>query len=161
MARIENMATVLPPHVVPQSLARAAYTMLFAGTPAESRLAALFDHCGVEQRHFAFPPTYYLSGKGFDERNADYVEKALDLAEKAARACLERAGVEPGQVDHLILVTTTGLATPSLDALLVPRLGLRADVRRWPLFGLGCAGGAGALVRQMRSCGAIRTSARS
>ena len=86
MARIENMATVLPPHVVPQSLARAAYTMLFAGTPAESRLAALFDHCGVEQRHFAFPPTYYLSGKGFDERNADYVEKALDLAEKAARA---------------------------------------------------------------------------
>ena len=147
MARIENMATALPPHVVPQSLARAAYTMLFAGTPAESRLAALFDRCGVEQRHFAFPPTYYLSGKGFDERNADYVEKALDLAEEAARACLERAGVEPGQVDHLILVTTTGLATPSLDALLVPRLGLRADVRRWPLFGLGCAGGAGALVR--------------
>ena len=147
MARIENMATALPPHIVPQALARAAYTMLFEGTPAASRLAALFDHSGVERRYFAFPPTYYLSGKGFDERNADYVEKGLELAEKAARACMERAGVEPGQIDHLILTTTTGLATPSLDALLAPRLGLRAGVRRWPLFGLGCAGGAGALVR--------------
>ena len=75
------------------------------------------------------------------------MDKALDLAEQAARACLERAGVAPGQIEHLILATTTGLATPSLDALLVPRLGLRADVRRWPLFGLGCAGGAGALIR--------------
>lgn len=147
MARIENMATALPPYVVEQSLARDAYTMLFAGTPSAERLAALFDRCGVERRHFAFPPVYYLSGKSFDERNQDYVDKALDLAEQAARACLERAGVAPGQIEHLILVTTTGLATPSLDALLVPRLGLRADVRRWPLFGLGCAGGAGALIR--------------
>lgn len=147
MTRIESMATAVPPNVVDQPLAKAAYTMLFAGTPTAERLASLFDHCGVERRHFAFPPTYYLSEKSFDERNADYVVKALDLAEEAARACLEGTGTRPGQIDHLILVTTTGLATPSLDALLVPRLGLRADVRRWPLFGLGCAGGAGALVR--------------
>jgi len=147
MAQIESMATALPPHVVPQSVARAAYSLLFARTPGASRLKDLFDHSGVERRHFSFPPTYYLSGKSFDRRNDDWVEKGLELSEKAARACLERAGVEPGQIDHLILATTTGLATPSLDALLVPRLGLRPGVRRWPLFGLGCAGGAGALVR--------------
>jgi len=147
MARIEKIATALPPHVVPQSLARTAYSMLFAGTPAATHLEALFDHSGVEKRHFAFPPTYYLSGKSFDQRNSDYVDKSLELAEGAARECLGQAGVRPDQIDHLLLTTTTGLATPSLDALLAPRLGLPAGVRRWPLFGLGCAGGAGALVR--------------
>ncbi len=147
MSRIESIATDLPPNVIPQELAKAAFTAMFSGHPEVSRLAELFDRCGVEQRHFSFPPDYYLADKSFDERNRDYIAGARDLAERAARECLREAGVEPERVDHLILVTTTGLATPSLDALLVPRLGLRPDVRRWPLFGLGCAGGAGALVR--------------
>ncbi len=69
------------------------------------------------------------------------------LAERAARTALDRAGLKPDQVQHLIFATTTGLATPSVDALLVRRLGLRNDIRRSPLFGLGCAGGAGALIR--------------
>jgi alkylresorcinol/alkylpyrone synthase len=71
----------------------------------------------------------------------------VDVGDRAVRAALDAAGLAPGDVDHLLAVTTTGIATPSLDALLVNRLGLRADVRRTPIFGLGCAGGAGGLAR--------------
>lgn len=147
MSRIESSATALPPNVLPQGIAKAAFARMFAGTPEVGRLATLFDNCGVEKRHFSFPLDYYLADKSFDERNDDYIRKATALAERAARACLQEAGVVPDQVDHLFVTTTTGLATPSLDALLLPLLGLRPNVRRWPLFGLGCAGGAGALVR--------------
>jgi alkylresorcinol/alkylpyrone synthase len=71
----------------------------------------------------------------------------VDVGERAVRAALAAAGLEPSDVDHLLAVTTTGIATPSLDALLINRLGLRTDVRRTPIFGLGCAGGAGGLAR--------------
>ena len=146
MAFIESVATALPGNVITQEDARAEYERLFAGNPAVLRLLRVFDS-GVKTRHLAFPRDYYLAKRSFDERNADYVEQGTALAETAARRCLEKAGVSPESVDHLFFVTTTGLATPSVDALLAPRLGLRRDARRWPLFGLGCAGGAGALIR--------------
>ena len=146
MAFIEAVATALPDNVITQEDARAEYERLFAGNPAVLRLLRVFDS-GVKTRHLAFPRAYYLSKRSFEERNADYVEVGTALAETAARRCLDEAGVAPESVDHLFFVTTTGLATPSVDALLAPRLGLRRDARRWPLFGLGCAGGAGALIR--------------
>jgi len=147
MATLTGIATALPPHVVPQDVVRQEFERLHAGRPDVARLLKLFSSCGVEKRHFTFPPEYYVSERSFDQRNADYIQEGVRLAERAARTCLEDARIRPDQVDHLIFVTTTGLATPSVDALLVRRLGLRADVRRFPLFGLGCAGGAGALVR--------------
>ncbi len=137
----------MPAHVVTQAEARAACEEAYAGQEDLLRLLRVFDRSGVERRHFAFPIPYYLEERSFEERNADWIEQGTALAERAARGCLERAGVRPEEVDLLYFVTTTGLATPSLDALLVPRLGLRRDVRRFPLFGLGCAGGAGGLLR--------------
>lgn len=144
---ILSVATALPPHVLRQEEAIETAKRAYAGHEDLLRLLKVFAHSGVEQRHTAFPAEYYLKERGFEERNRDYREQGLALAEKAAKKCLEKAGVRPDQVDHLFLVTTTGLATPSLDALLVSRLGLRNDVRRSPLFGLGCAGGAAALSR--------------
>jgi alkylresorcinol/alkylpyrone synthase len=146
MPRIEAIATALPENVVTQAEARAGCERAYADDPALLRLLRVFDS-GVETRHFAFPPSYYLTKRSFEERNADYVDVGTRLAETAARECLDRAGVKASEVDHLFFVTTTGLATPSLDALLAPRLGLRRNARRWPLFGLGCAAGAGSLVR--------------
>jgi alkylresorcinol/alkylpyrone synthase len=146
MAFVEAVATALPDNVINQEDARAECEQLFRGRPALLRLMKVFDS-GVKTRHLAFPREYYLANRSFEERNADYVEAGTALAESAARRCLERAGVAPDAVDHLFFVTTTGLATPSVDALLAPRLGLRRDTRRWPLFGLGCAGGAGGLIR--------------
>jgi alkylresorcinol/alkylpyrone synthase len=147
MASIAALATALPPHVVRQEEAVEIARRAYAGREDLLRLLRVFTRSGVEQRRSAFPPDYYLQERGFEERNRDFIEQGALLAEEAAKACLGKAGLRPGQIDHFYLVTTTGLATPSLDALLVPRLGLRSDVRRWPLFGLGCAGGAGALVR--------------
>lgn len=147
MPSIAAVATALPPHVVRQEEAVEVARRIYAGRPELLRLLRVFTGSGVQQRHTAFPADYYLKERSFEERNRDFIEQGVALAERAAKACLQKAGVRPEQVDHLYLVTTTGLATPSLDALLAPRLGLRSDVRRWPLFGLGCAGGAGALLR--------------
>jgi alkylresorcinol/alkylpyrone synthase len=146
MPHLESIGTALPRYVVDQDYARAECERLHADRPALLRMMKVFDS-GVKTRHFAFPPEYYLANHSFEQRNADYVEQGTALAEEAARRCLERAGVGPEAVDHLFFVTTTGLATPSVDALLAPRLGLRGRTRRWPLFGLGCAAGAGALIR--------------
>ncbi len=117
------------------------------GNRTVERLLSVFDHAGVTTRHFVHPPEWYTQTRSFEERNGEYLAHGLDLATRAGEDCLANAGVPPDQVDHIFFVTTTGLATPSLDARLTVRLGLPADVRRWPLFGLGCAGGAGALIR--------------
>jgi alkylresorcinol/alkylpyrone synthase len=147
MPSIVAVSTALPPHVVRQDEAVDVLRRIHAGREDLLKLLRVFATSGVEQRHTAFPPEYYLRERGFEERNRDFIEQGVVLAERAVKTCLQKAGVKPEQVDHFYLVTTTGLATPSLDALLAPRLGLRPDARRWPLFGLGCAGGAGALIR--------------
>jgi alkylresorcinol/alkylpyrone synthase len=147
MSRIAAIATALPQHLVRQDEAVQIARQVYAGREDLEKLLRVFASCGVQQRHTAFPPEYYLKERSFEERNRDFIEQGVALAERAAKACLAKSGFLPEDIDHLFLVTTTGLATPSLDALLADRLGLRSDVRRWPLFGLGCAGGAGALIR--------------
>ena len=98
-------------------------------------------------RYLARPLADYPDLVTFEQRNTAWRDAARDLGEEALRRALAAAGLEARDVDHLFVVTTTGIATPSLDALLVNRLGLRPDVRRSPLFGLGCAGGAAGLAR--------------
>jgi alkylresorcinol/alkylpyrone synthase len=147
MFSIGSVATALPPHRISQAQAAQTARRVHEGREDLLRLLRVFPRSGVLERRCAFPPEYYAAERSFDERNRDFIEQGLVLAERAGRACLEKARVKATEIDHLYLVTTTGLATPSLDAMLVGRLGLRSDVRRWPLFGLGCAGGAGALTR--------------
>ena len=130
MPRISASAVAVPPHVVTQAQAAEVLRRAYAGHEDLLKLLRVLPQSGVERRHTAFPPEYYLSDRSYEERNEDFVEQGLLLAERAARACLEKARLRADQIDHLYLVTTTGLATPSLDALLAPRLGLRPGVRR-------------------------------
>lgn len=111
------------------------------------RLLPVFDRTGVDTRYFVRSLDWYAEGPSFEARNAVFSTCGLDLASRAVETCLTRVGFTAAEVDHLFCVTTTGLMTPSLDARLVRALGFRADIRRHPLFGLGCAGGAGALAR--------------
>jgi len=141
------VATALPEHRISQQEALAVLRRVHAGREDLLRLTGVFPNSGVKERYFVHPPEAYLRERGFEERNGEYLSEGLNLAERAAKACLQKAGLAVTDVDHLLFVTTTGLATSSLDARLVDRLGFRSDVRRWPLFGLGCAGGAGALTR--------------
>ena len=147
MPRIISVATALPPNRCGQSDTRDAMARVCHGDRAMERLIPVFDRTGVETRYLVRTLDWLAEGHTFEDRNAVFAECGLDLAERAARTCLETSGVVADQVDYVFFVTTTGLSTPSLDARVAARLGLRADVRRLPLFGLGCAGGAGALIR--------------
>ena len=143
-----SLATAVPPHAVPQPVVRALVERMFAGSEAGSaRLLAVFDHSGIEQRHFCMPLDWYVSERSFAEQNARYVEHALALGTEAARRALERAGLAATDLDHVLFLSTTGIATPSLDAHLSLALGCRPDCRRTPVWGLGCAAGAAGLAR--------------
>lgn len=145
--RIAASATALPKYRISQTLLKEICRTLFQGHPRLKALLAMFEHSGVEERYFAFPLDYYLNGHTFAERNFDYIREARRLGSLVARQALKQAGYTSRDIDQFYFVTTTGLATPSIDALLVSDLGFRRDVLRVPLFGLGCAGGAAALGR--------------
>jgi alkylresorcinol/alkylpyrone synthase len=146
--RLAAVATATPPHRTSQSDAKSLAAHLFRETlAADARLLAVFDHTEIDGRHTCMPVEWYGRDHDFAEKNALYVEHALALAEDATRRALDRAGLLPGDVDHVVFVSSTGLATPSLDARLANVLAFRSDVRRTPIWGLGCAGGAAGLSR--------------
>jgi alkylresorcinol/alkylpyrone synthase len=101
----------------------------------------------VSSRHMALPLERYAELDGFGASNDVFITAATDLGAQAVRGALHSAGLTASDVDLLIFTSVTGIATPSIDARLVGRLGLRPDVKRLPLFGLGCAGGAAGLAR--------------
>ena len=101
----------------------------------------VYGNAGVENRHACVPMDWHGQPHGWRERNAIYVESAVALLERAAANCLATVGLRATEVDAIVVVSTSGVATPSLDAILVNRLGLRSDVKRLPIFGFGCAGG--------------------
>lgn len=102
---------------------------------------------GVDQRSLALPITRYPRLSGFTEANNAYLEVAVDLGEEAVRSALTAAGVAPDEVDTIVVVSSTGIAVPTIDARLMSRIGLRPNVKRVPLFGLGCVAGAAGMAR--------------
>jgi alkylresorcinol/alkylpyrone synthase len=141
-----SLATAVPPHVIEQSAAKATARRAFGGRPALfDRLSGVFDNAGIGKRHIVAPIEWYESAHGWHDRNALYLEAAETLFAQAASAAIARAGLTPDQIDGVVTVSTTGIATPSLEARAGPRIGLRGDVRRVPVFGLGCAGGVNGL----------------
>jgi alkylresorcinol/alkylpyrone synthase len=101
----------------------------------------------VETRHTALPLEDCGVLQGAEAVNDRYIDEALVLAERALRRTLDAAGLRAADLDLLITTSVTGVAVPSLDARLMPRLGLRPDIKRLPIFGLGCVAGAAALGR--------------
>ncbi len=137
-----SLATAVPKHVIVQDDAREAARRAFGGSKALfERLSRVFDNAGIGKRHIVTPADWYEQPHGWNDRNALYLQAAQDLFERAAAAAIRKAGLEPGEIDGVVTVSTTGIATPSLEARAGPKLGLRPDVRRVPMFGLGCAGG--------------------
>jgi alkylresorcinol/alkylpyrone synthase len=148
MARIAGIATAVPPFVFSQEAARAKAAEVFGGSFADlARLLPVFANGGIERRWSCRPLDWHGEGHGFAERNRVYLESALDLlADAAARAAAD-ADMPLASIDQVVAVSSTGIATPSLDARLAERLGLRADLVRTPIFGLGCGGGVSGLAR--------------
>jgi len=140
-------ATALHPQATSQEEAFEYFARVLPDDRARRKARLIFQHSGVAQRHFTRPRGEYLAARGFAERNRRYQQDALELAVRAAREAMQRSGVDRARVKHLLFSTTTGLATPSLDAPLALALELPANVQRFPLFGLGCASGAASLAR--------------
>jgi alkylresorcinol/alkylpyrone synthase len=138
----------LPPNHVDQETLTAALSAQWGGQHYNpERLAQIHRATLVSGRHLALPLAEYTALGGFGRRNEAWLRVGLEVGEAAIREGLARAGLAPRDVGHLLFVTTTGISTPSLDARLVNRLGLPPSVKRTPIFGLGCLGGAAGLAR--------------
>jgi alkylresorcinol/alkylpyrone synthase len=146
--RLVALATATPPIDLPQQdVARQAATM-FALTPGGfHRLAPVYRNAEIENRHSCVPLDWYLRGHSFAERNDLFLGNAVTLLAEAAQKALDEAGLDAADIDSLVTVCTTGIATPGLEARLMGKVGFRTDVERTPVFGLGCAGGVLGLAR--------------
>lgn len=141
-----SLATAVPPRVIEQHEAKARAREAFGGRKELfDRLAGVFDNAGIAKRHIVAPQDWYMHDHGWHDRNTVYLEASENLFIEAATTAIERAGLTPAEIDGVVSVSTTGIATPSLEARVGPRIGLRGDVRRVPVFGLGCAGGVSGL----------------
>ena len=146
-----SLATAVPPHIAPQGLAKDVARRAFGGKAALfERLSGVFDNAAIGKRHIVAPIDWYERPHGWAERNALYLSATEQLFEQAAREAIEKAGLRADEIDGVVTVSTTGIATPSLEARVGPRLGLRQNVRRVPVFGLGCAGGVSGLALAAR-----------
>jgi alkylresorcinol/alkylpyrone synthase len=147
-ARLVSLATAVPPFVLRQEEVRAEAQVLFRERGDRiSRMLPVYDNAGVETRYSCVPLEWYRSTGGWKNRNALFIEHAVELLRRAARDCLTRAQVPAERVDTIVAVSTSGIAAPSLDARVMAALPFRADVQRLPIFGLGCAGGVLGLAR--------------
>lgn len=148
MALIAAVSPALPEHVYSQAEITAEIGGLVARDPRRRAvLERVHGSSGIDTRHLALPLEKYAGLSSFGEANDVFLREGIELAARAVLDALGSVGLAPRDVDHLFFTTVTGVSAPSLDALLVGRIGLRPDVRRVPSFGLGCAGGAAGLAR--------------
>ena len=145
---IVAVATAGPPHVVRQAEARRFAETLFADMlQVDRRLLEVFENSEIHARHTSAPLEWFGERHTFAERNALYVETAVRLGCEVTERALERAQLSPRDIGHVILVSSTGISTPSIDALIANRIDFGLNLRRTPVWGLGCAGGAAGLSR--------------
>lgn len=143
--RIDGIGTASPEYIVDQQMVKSTVERVFGASVKDlSRLLQVFEHDHIQTRRFVRPPEWYAEHHGFAEANAVYAESALHLASKAARIALN--GRED-KVEAIVVASTTGIMTPSLDAALIQALGLSLNTKRLPIFGLGCAAGVAGLAR--------------
>jgi alkylresorcinol/alkylpyrone synthase len=146
--RLLSLATATPPFDVRQDVAEDLARQLFSDVPhGFDRFAPIFAHAAIETRHSSVPLEWYGQEHGLAVRNELYIESALNLLEAAATNALRQARLRADQIDAIVTVSSTGIATPSLDARLMQRLAFRPEAQRTPIFGLGCAGGVLGLAR--------------
>jgi alkylresorcinol/alkylpyrone synthase len=148
MSRVLSAVPALPPHRYDQPELTDAFADVVLPPGADRRvLERLHEATSVQQRHLALPLEAYATLDGFGAANDAFIRVGCELGERAVRDALDAAGLLPSDVDLIMVTSVTGIAAPSLDARLLPRLGLRADVKRLPVFGLGCVAGAAGIAR--------------
>ena len=145
-AALVSLATSVPAHTFLQKdVLAAAWDIFGSRFPDYERFASIYTNTGIIKRHGVKPFDWYLTPRGWPERTEAFLEGAEALFIEVAGKALASAGIRAADVDTVVTVCSTGIATPSLDARVHRRMGFRSDVSRVPVFGLGCAGGASGL----------------
>lgn len=148
MAKVISIGTADAPHKFSQKEVKDFVHNLFSGVSDEAdRMINVFNNSMIETRHFSQPVEWATLTHGFKERNELYVKNAYDISSKALRNCIREIEAKFSDFDHIIFVSSTGISTPSIDALLINDLKLDSHIRRTPIWGLGCVGGAVGLSR--------------
>jgi alkylresorcinol/alkylpyrone synthase len=145
-ASLLSLSTAVPANAYLQKdILSAAWEHFGPRFPEFEKLATIFANTGITKRHSVKPFYWYLDHKGWPERTAAFLDGAEVLFVDAAEKALAAAQLKASDIDTVVTVCSTGIATPSLEARVAKRLGFRADVARVPVFGLGCAGGVSGL----------------
>lgn len=140
--KLVSVGTAVPPHIIDQRDAALAAHKAFSSRFADfERLAKVFESSGIRRRYGVRPIDWYFQTPGWPDRNDAYIDGAGALFVAAADKALHAAHLSAQDVDTIVTVSSTGIATPSLEARVAGQMGFRADVERIPVFGLGCAGG--------------------
>jgi alkylresorcinol/alkylpyrone synthase len=148
MSRIVAVAPALPEHVYAQSEITAELSDIITSDRTQRAVMSRFHQAsGIGHRHTVLPLEQYRELRSFEQANDIWISEGTALAARAVTAALESSGIAADQIDYLLFTSVTGIAAPSIDARLVPILGLRQNIKRMPSFGLGCVAGAAGLAR--------------
>jgi len=147
-AKIISVATAVPKYKISQDDVEKLATKVFGTSMGDfSRLAPVYGNAAIKTRYSCVPLEWYEKRCPFSERNRLYQENAVNLLAEAGQKALTRANITFDDIDGLVVVSSSGIATPSLDAMLMEKLHLKRNMERLPIFGLGCVGGVVGLAR--------------
>jgi alkylresorcinol/alkylpyrone synthase len=143
---LHGLSTALPPHTLRQDKVQERAAIIFGDKyPQFSRLSKTFASAEIDKRHSVVPLDWFSNPHGWKDRNEIYMVEAKKLFINAAQSALVNAGWKAEDVDTVVTVSSTGIATPTLEAQAFTEMGFRDSIMRVPLFGLGCAGGVSGL----------------
>jgi alkylresorcinol/alkylpyrone synthase len=137
----------LPCKIDQREVKEAARIAFTSRSPHMERLIGVFDNTQIKTRNFCKPLDYYTGHSTFEDRNNTYLEASLKFSVEAIEKCIQNTGISKHDITDIVFVSTTGLATPSMDALIINRMRLDPHINRMPIFGLGCAGGVSGMAK--------------
>lgn len=154
MPKIIKVETAIPPHSIKQGeVANFAENLFSRDFRDIKRLLPVFQNGEIESRYFVHDIEWFKRPRSFQEKNDSFIENAVTLGTEAIRKCIERGSpVSYQDIDAIFTICTTGLATPSIEARIMNHLPFPDHVKRIPIWGLGCAGGASGLSRAYEYC---------
>ncbi len=148
MPEIISVSKVVLPYRPTQyelkEFARVTFSETFDGV---ERMLESFDNAKIDTRNFCVPLEYFKNDKTFEEKNSHYIESCLKFSIQAIEECLKKSGIKKEMITDIIFISTTGLSTPSIDAMIINEMKLDPNINRLPIWGLGCAGGVAGIAK--------------